>query len=88
MYELGYEGFERGCCGDEGVGGPRPLAAPFPLTPGSSPGQALALSHIGERERCDALSRGLHPPACLASLARVPLRCAKGELVPYFGTGF
>ena len=80
MYELRCEGFERGCCGHEGVGGPRPLAAPFPLT--------LALSHIGERERCDALSRGLHPTACLASLARVPLRCAKGELVPYFGTGF
>ena len=28
-------------------GQPRPLASPFPLTPGSSPGQALALSHGG-----------------------------------------
>ena len=48
------------------VGGPRPLAAPFPLT--------LALSHIGEREICGAVSRGVHPPADLALLARAPLR--------------
>ena len=64
----------------------RVLAGPAPWPPRSP--LTLALSHIGGRERCDALSRGLHPPACLASLARVPLRCAKGELVPYFGAGF
>ena len=44
-----------------GRGKPCPMAAPITLTPGSGPGQALALSHRGRGDALPPVRPG-HPP--------------------------